>query len=124
MRERKGRAGSGEIIRCECPRVILEVVSSRHEDYLLVWSLEDAGGGKAGGGRGLSFWEEGSQRKRPRTELWVGAHLKMASGGGGRTKKGPVGGPLKVYVSVHISAAEREHVIGSESEWSSSIEQC
>lgn len=122
MRERKGRAGFGEVIRSECPRVILEVVSSRHENYL-VWSLEDAGGGKAGGGRGLSSWEEGSQRKRPGTEFWVGAHLKMASGGGGRTKKRPVGGLLKVDVSVHISAAEREHVTGRESEWSSSMEQ-
>lgn len=57
------------------------------------------------------------------TELWVGTHLKMASGGGGRTKNRPVGGLLKVDILVHVSAAEREYVTGRESEWSSSMEQ-
>lgn len=60
MRERNGSARFGEIIRCEYPIVILEVASSRHEDYP-VWSLDDAGGGKAGGRRGLSSWEAGRQ---------------------------------------------------------------
>lgn len=60
---------------CEFLRDILEVMSSRHRNYL-VWSsgeepegrcLESAGGGQAGGGRGLSPWEgEGEEKAQDR----------------------------------------------------------
>lgn len=60
---------------CEFLRDILEVVSSRQWNYL-VWSsgeepegrcLESAGGGQAGGGRGLSPWEgEGEEKAQDR----------------------------------------------------------
>lgn len=103
MMEREARESLGKMTSCECLRGIREAVSSGHVRYL-VWSsreelegqrLEDAGG-EAGGGRGLSPWGGvGRERKRPRTELWVGTHLKVAPGGVGRTKKGPVGAAVR-----------------------------
>lgn len=53
MRERKERTVFREMTSFECSRVILEVVSSRHMDYLVWrseeesegWSPEGAGGG-------------------------------------------------------------------------------
>ena len=86
------REGLGKKTSCECLRGIWVAGSLQHLHYL-VWSsgeglegqcVKDAGG-KAEGERGLSpqGGQGGRESKRPRTEPWVGTHLKVALGGAG-----------------------------------------
>lgn len=68
----RGKEKGGQVSKrdesCQCPRVILEVVSSSRGRArgLMPGGCRRREGW---GGRGLPFWEEGSQKKRPKAEL-------------------------------------------------------